>query len=127
MDLETLFLLTMLGLLVKLVSLVLGLKNFLNVEAKESYSKVQLVESSSNVKSIMQTRTDAALKRCGLLLMQGEALERMFEHADENELQQYEIQFRFERRRILKGLQELKVLDLQKERANFIKKMNGRH
>ena len=63
----------------------------------------------------MQTRTDAALKRCGLLLMQGEALERMFEHADENELQQYEIQFRFERRRILKGLQELKVLDLQKK------------
>ncbi|MCG9760711.1 hypothetical protein L1D50_16535 [Pseudoalteromonas sp. Isolate6] len=126
MDLETLFLLTMLGLLARLIHLVLGLKNFVKVEVKESYSKVQLVENSSNVKSIMQTRTAAALKRCGLLLMQGEALERMFEHADESEIQRYEIQFRFERRLILKGLQELKILDLQKERANFIKKMDGR-
>ncbi|KZX01017.1 hypothetical protein JL49_08170 [Pseudoalteromonas luteoviolacea] len=122
MELDILFLVIIIGIVIRLYCLVSNLKEAVKFDVVE-HSFVRLVDTDSNVMSITHATKDSNLKQGGMLLMQSEALEKMFEHADSEELLKYELQFRFERRRFLKRMQENGIIDLQKERAEFLKQL----
>ncbi|NOU53123.1 hypothetical protein HG263_21720 [Pseudoalteromonas sp. JBTF-M23] len=123
MDLSTLFLVVMIGIVMRLYSLVLNLKDLGNAEAQVSQQNIRLV-NPSNVHSISSARKEAPLQEGCIMLARSETLEKFFEHATEEQIEKYELQFRIERRALLRRLQALGYLDLHKERDKYFKELN---
>ncbi|MDK2598642.1 hypothetical protein [Pseudoalteromonas obscura] len=127
MELDTLFLVLMIGFVVRLAALVMSLKNSDRQEEMERDDPiVSLVEKPQNVESIARKSKENDLLEAARLLVKSDALEKMFEHACELDLQQYDLEFRFEKRQFLKGLQRKGIIDINKEKEVYIKRVSER-
>ncbi|MCG9768645.1 hypothetical protein L1D59_08485 [Pseudoalteromonas piscicida] len=114
MKFEVLLLAMIFGCCVYLYYMAFRLKSLIKVI--EVPSKPRLAShSANNVTSLSSHKKEVLLDQSIQLLAKTESYEKHFEHASKEEIIHFDMEFRFERRRLLKALKNIGYFDRVKQ------------